>query len=377
MVSKPLNNIATDSDHIPCVLESNQNHATISQDNISPTLPASMGLGGGYVPMITQKEECVAIEGNGTRPSHQGDGYCGDVSYTLNSVERHSAAYRKTAHPTNSEEAQGYERTDVCDTLNIYDNSEVRTPMIIIDQYKQCGTAQDGLAVFDARGNGGGRYFPDDNRRPSRQNNRLHGDSGYKQRAARNFGGGARYDDAHYYLGCGARSGKEREVVCTPKSYGLDRASYNQGQNAQFDFSIEDDKIGALTAKGPGAVSSSAEDYIVRRLTPLECERLQGYPDEWTNIGDWVDEKGKTHKGDADAPRYKALGNSIALPFWKYLARRICAIYERDITMGSLFDGIGGFPLVFERCGAKAVWASEIEDFCIAVTKKRIDDKND
>lgn len=111
------------------------------------------------------------------------------------------------------------------------------------------------------------------------------------------------------------------------------------------------------------------QNSIVRRLTPLECERLQGYPDGWTDIGEWTDSKGKKHK-EADSPRYKALGNSIALPFWQFLARRICAQYERDITMASLFDGIGGFPLVFERCGAKAVWASEIEEFPIAVTKR-------
>ena len=110
-------------------------------------------------------------------------------------------------------------------------------------------------------------------------------------------------------------------------------------------------------------------ETAVRRLTPLECERLQGFPDGWTDIGEWTDSKGKLHK-EADSPRYKALGNSIALPFWQYLARRICAQYERDITMGSLFDGIGGFPYVFERCGAKAVWASEIEEFPIAVTKE-------
>jgi len=108
---------------------------------------------------------------------------------------------------------------------------------------------------------------------------------------------------------------------------------------------------------------------IVRRLTVLECERLQGFPDDWTNLGEWTDSNGKKHK-DADSPRYKAIGNSIALPFWQFLARRICAQYERDITMGSLFDGIGGFPLVFSRCGAVPVWASEIEEFPIAVTKK-------
>lgn len=109
---------------------------------------------------------------------------------------------------------------------------------------------------------------------------------------------------------------------------------------------------------------------IVRRLTPKECERLQGFDDDFTNIGEWIDSNGKVRQ-TTDSARYKALGNSICLPFWKVLARRISACYERDITLGSLFDGIGGFPVAFEHCGGKAVWASEIEDFPIAVTKKR------
>lgn len=111
----------------------------------------------------------------------------------------------------------------------------------------------------------------------------------------------------------------------------------------------------------------------VRRLTPTECERLQGYPDGWTDIGEWEDENGKKRQC-SDSARYKALGNSIAIPFWFYLFRRIAAQYERPATMGSLFDGIGGFPLCWERCNGPgtAIWASEIEPFCVAVTKKRI-----
>lgn len=111
---------------------------------------------------------------------------------------------------------------------------------------------------------------------------------------------------------------------------------------------------------------------VVRRLTPMECERLQGFPDGWTDIGEWRDSKGKLRK-PSDSPRYKALGNSIALPFWDFLAKRISAQYLRPVTMGSLFDGIGGFPLVFERHNGKgtARWASEIEEFPIAVTKLR------
>ena len=110
----------------------------------------------------------------------------------------------------------------------------------------------------------------------------------------------------------------------------------------------------------------------VRRLTPLECERLQGFPDGWTDIGEWIDTQGKVHKESSDSARYKALGNSIALPFWKWLLKRISDQYDRPATMGSLFDGIGGFPLCWEECNGKgsAIWASEIEEFPIAVTKK-------
>lgn len=120
----------------------------------------------------------------------------------------------------------------------------------------------------------------------------------------------------------------------------------------------------------------SARDLVLRnfvcRLTPLECERLQGFPDGWTDIGDYTDSKGKTRK-TSDAARYRALGNSIALPPWKWVLKRLCAEYERDATMGSLFDGIGGFPLIWERLNGKGscLWASEIEEFCIAVTKRR------
>ena len=217
-----------------------------------------------------------------------------------------------------------------------------------------------------------------------------------------------------------------------PMVLALDRASYNQGKNAQYDFEISDKGINSpLVAKGPGAVcygingdkagtldssyykgcgmrsgverdvvavdcrnatedivngalqSNSAHSlngnnvvrtrYIVRRLTPLECERLQGYPDGWTDIGEWVDSNGKKRQ-TSDAARYKALGNSIALPPWKWVLKRLCACYERDATMASLFDGIGGFPYLWEQINGKGtcLWASEIEEFPIAVTKVRI-----
>ena len=130
------------------------------------------------------------------------------------------------------------------------------------------------------------------------------------------------------------------------------------------------------SANHPHAVAKASgrqgkPSMVVRRLTPMECERLQGFPDHWTDIGEWTDEKGKKHK-DADSPRYKALGNSIALPFWDWMLRRMAQYLPEHATLGSLFDGIGGFPLCWEKIHGDytARWASEIEEFPMAVTKK-------
>lgn len=140
-----------------------------------------------------------------------------------------------------------------------------------------------------------------------------------------------------------------------------------------------DKAVTLTTATGQGGANTGPSviekiiRWIVRRLTPTECERLQGYPDGWTDLGEWIDGKGKTHK-DADTPRYKALGNSIALPQWYYVLGGISDRLPEDATLGSLFDGIGGFPYVWAQlhAGRKelCVWASEIEEFPIAVTKK-------
>ena len=161
-------------------------------------------------------------------------------------------------------------------------------------------------------------------------------------------------------------------------SPGAHAGSYN-GQDAYNDMLVcgaTPDVAHALREKAPCAYREDAETYpvqnmVVRRLTPLECTRLQGYPDGWVDIGDWTDEKGKKHK-DADSPKYKALGNSIALPFWDWMLRRMARYLPEGATLGSLFDGIGGFPLCFERIHGKgtARWASEIEPFPIAVTKR-------
>ena len=59
---------------------------------------------------------------------------------------------------------------------------------------------------------------------------------------------------------------------------------------------------------------AEAYAYLIRRLTPLECERLQGFPDGWTDIAD-----------ASDSARYKALGNSVAIPCVEFIMGRVAA----------------------------------------------------
>ena len=154
------------------------------------------------------------------------------------------------------------------------------------------------------------------------------------------------------------------DVVCETHTYA----------NGDFGKYYESNVSSACLQRDYKGATNLVLKKFVRRLTPLECERLQGLPDRWTDIGDWTDSKGRTRK-TSDAARYKALGNSIALPPWKWVLKRLCAEYERDATMGSLFDGIGGFPLIWEQFNGRGscLWASEIEEFCIAVTQRRFE----
>lgn len=214
--------------------------------------------------------------------------------------------------------------------------------------------------IYDARGNGDGITSPtmtgDHNSRVTDYTAiTLQGDTVAGALLARDYKGPGRADS----LG---------RVIAQP--VGADLYNGTLTGDTAVTLTTATGQGGANT--GPSVIEKIIR-WIVRRLTPTECERLQGYPDGWTDLCEWVDSKGKAHK-DADTPRYKALGNSIALPQWYYVLGGISDRLPEDATLGSLFDGIGGFPYVWAQlhAGRKelCVWASEIEEFPIAVTKK-------
>ena len=90
-------------------------------------------------------------------------------------------------------------------------------------------------------------------------------------------------------------------------AYGLGRDAFNQGANAKFNPTIEYDLCPPLMARGAAACATPS---IVRRLTPLEEERLMGLPDDWT-------------AGGSDSKRYKAIGNGMAQPCADWILKRV------------------------------------------------------
>lgn len=273
-----------------------------------------------------------------------GTGVKEDVCYTLNTIDRPAVAF-------------------ALDCRNMTANEELSATLQAKGNGGQSLNYINPVAeplIYDARGNGDGITSPtmtgDHNSRVTDYTAiTLQGDTVAGALLARDYKGPGRADS----LG---------RVIVQP--VGADLYNGNLTGDKAVTLTTATGQGGANT--GPSVIEKIIR-WIVRRLTPTECERLQGYPDGWTDLGDWVDSKGKAHKA-ADTPRYKALGNSIALPQWYYVLGGIADRLPDNATLGSLFDGIGGFPYVWAQlhAGRKelCVWASEIEEFPIAVTKK-------
>lgn len=273
-----------------------------------------------------------------------GTGVKEDVCYTLNTIDRPAVAF-------------------ALDCRNMTVNEELSATLQAKDNGGQSLNYINPVAeplIYDARGNGDGITSPtmtgDHNSRVTDYTAiTLQGDTVAGALLACDYKGPGRADS----LG---------RVIAQPVGADL----YNGTLTGDKAVTLTDATAKGGTNTGPSVIEKIIR-WIVRRLTPTECERLQGYPDGWTDLGEWIDSKGKTHK-DADTPRYKALGNSIALPQWYYVLGGISDRLPEDATLGSLFDGIGGFPYVWAQLhtGRKelCVWASEIEEFPIAVTKK-------
>ena len=329
-------------------MKSSNPHSGCREVEIAKTLDTSLPDPAKNQGGIAIVEPTFCIQGNtidrADTAGANGTGVKEDVCYTLNTIDRPAVAF-------------------ALDCRNMTANEELSATLQAKGNGGQSLNYINPVAeplIYDARGNGDGITSPtmtgDHNSRVTDYTAiTLQGDTVAGALLARDYKGPGRADS----LG---------RVIAQP--VGADLYNGNLTGDKAVTLTTATGQGGANT--GPSVIEKIIR-WIVRRLTPTECERLQGYPDGWTDLGEWIDSKGKTHK-DADTPRYKALGNSIALPQWYYVLGGIADRLPDNATLGSLFDGIGGFPYVWAQlhAGRKelCVWASEIEEFPIAVTKK-------
>ncbi len=251
---------AQEHGHQPLLLESNQRHATVRDDGVSTTLPASMGMGGGYVPMV--------YENHGIDSRYKGPL---DVAPTM------SARYGTGG---NNVPLVGQPHETFCLVGNIIDRQPENggNGLGCQEDVSYTLTATDRHAVFS-------RQRVDvfqENDVVSTESARQHKDA------------------------------TDLVVQTYQQTVGTLGHSDHKGINNQY---VGEDKC---VVEGTN---------LIRRLTPLECERLQGFPDGWTNI-----------PGASDSARYKALGNSVAIPCVDFVVNGMAVVLREMLKQMNSTD---------------------------------------
>lgn len=349
--------MGTGGNNVPIVLENHPQdcRVTISEDGVIPTLTGKMGTGGGNVPMIMNEARSVDLRnqrlGDDKAETLHG---CGHGSSVATVIE--PTAFHITQDPT------AFEGKSPCLTQG----------------NPKTGQATIGVAIPIA------------------------------DKATRYKGGGdtRNNDGSANGLGVGEPGAPANTLTAADRhavAYAIDRAAFNQRMNAQYNISIQEEIAQTLVAKGPGGVAHPQDEtdahcyamqafgqykeseiasaikardfkdstdlvvemeYIIRRLTPLECCRLQGFPDDWTEdiaitepkasvIREWMiawaewwrligKDSGIQLPKDAkqverwladpasDSGLYKMWGNGIALPCAMFVMEGIAEVLKEE-----------------------------------------------
>lgn len=393
-VSGALVNGSSPGFHNAVCFENHQTDARTQEVDVAPTMGATHNAqAANNNPLVVAIDMDKNKPTNADKPVRKGGAGFGvsekGASYTLTARDQHAVAYAIDSMGSNAMKSKnpksGCREVECAPTLTTVDSAPVK---------HQGGTAV--VAFLPGNSKKARSIAADEEVSPTLM--RTQGESGNKVAVATECVGvfdmeagksGARTDTSGVSPTILALHGTDPHAVCigfnaepgthvqTPHenlgdtlavshkcgvAIGLDRASFNQGKNAKFGFSVEEECAPTVVSKGPGAVSfepgiakregashrfsdevtstlrsdmgdnlpAVAVDYIVRRLTPLECERLQGLPDGYTLIP----HRGKPAEECPDTPRYKALGNGWAVNCARWICQRIQK-HEQENTHGN------------------------------------------
>jgi DNA (cytosine-5)-methyltransferase 1 len=241
----------------------NDSRIGIAKDDLCQTIEARAGLGGGNTPILM---EPIAY------------GICAEHANSMNSSNPHSGVYECDTAKT---------VTTVTQTPSNQGGLVVCVQGSVVGRKLENGPAGKGVNedisfTLDSTDRHAVAYTET---APTLDTGLAHQNSNQIM-----LGGGAVVEEVYSMTtGSYAQVRKEqapclcsRDYKDAPIAFGIDRAAYNQGQNALYKPQIDEDSIHALTAQGPAAVST-APSYIVRRLTPRECLVLMNLPPDWAD----------------------------------------------------------------------------------------------
>lgn len=441
----------------PICMATQQGGAEIRTDDKAPCLTAMAGMSGNNQPVVSYALQGSMI-GRADKNGPQGDGVNEDVSFTLNTIGRHAVAYGFCHRMGAKAHGIGFEAekaptlrsetpdTAVCYGIGAFESNAWKSDNPHSGVYEaevaktldlnggNPGCNQGGMAVVFGKGT---RPHSADEPQVWKEADKASTlnvfDSG-EARAAElvcapavfeNHSQDTRYKDpldVAPIVSAQFGTGGNNQPFVVNKAHGFTMQGFGD---------YTDDGIASSLKRRDfkDATDLIAEEYAVRRLTPTECARLQGFPDWWGELPTikgmddelyrfwcadllekakvegtarwddlmgcyvvwrrvedidgmvWIDTgnpyKDKTQKQmvawfnklHTDAAEYKMWGNGVALPVVRVPLHGMAALGAT--TMGSLFDGSGGFPLAGVLEGITPLWSSEIEPYPIAVTLAR------
>ena len=277
-----------------------------------------------------------------------GVGSEGDPSYTLDTTGSQAVAFRKSKRAQSADDDETWVDDGHSNTLNGFDVGDTRTTHVVaVDVYNQTIDG-DCTATVTAAAGGTNTSGPKILETPhafyaTGGSHGLENHAGICPPLKVGSGLGIPSPPAVVFVTAFAENfDAVKEVTEVPC---MTTTGYSPTQNAGGCGIIEGDPVAFKTGNsakarsngestecsptlgaqaGGNTVPAVASAMVVRRLTPVECERLQGFPDNWTRIP-------YRNKGEADCPdgpRYKALGNSMAVPCMAWIGRRIQMVME-------------------------------------------------
>ncbi|MDL2318087.1 DNA cytosine methyltransferase [Eubacteriales bacterium OttesenSCG-928-A19] len=308
--------------------------------------------------------------------------------------------FRKGTRPHNAQEGQTYEPAEIANTLNTFDTGEARANELVVSGYGETGRGywQPGIQTLRAAA-------------AHKPSNCVVLQGSMIGRSDENGPNGAGLaEDVSFTL-----TAVDRHAIAYDCRNHTPNGEVNPTLQAKSNGGHSLNYINPICVAHGQANAEICEDlaptlncnheqpyiaggYTIRRLTPTECARLQGFPDWWASlptITDMSDEtfdfwqevrsthaaiNGKKYKPvkkpqmirwynrlHTDSAEYKMWGNGVALPVVRIPLHGMAQLGAT--TLGSLFDGSGGFPLAGLLDGITTLWASEVEPYPIAVTE--------